>query len=345
MVNKAVVVTVGGGVSSDAIRVLRAVDELDVVLNPQLAPDGGALVGHKNAVPVALLHRTRVNSATAHQIVHDTAEGTPTLVTATEMTARARDLLAGAGVGTVDAQGNVCLGLPGLVMRVATNRKPARRPRPTRLRGQAGVVAQALLLEPGRDWHVIHLAEVCGVSPALVSRVLARLDREQVLESRGAGPHKTRRVTNRTALLDLWDEEQAPPETSQWAFMLAQTSAGLIAQLADGLAAGGVEHALTGAAAAADVAPFLSNTLVAQVWIAHGADPVTVCTQISARPVDSGPNVVLLQERGDAPLAFREARSGGGYRANVLRVYADLAHDSRRGTEQRDHLRSQAIGY
>ena len=129
------------------------------------------------------------------------------------------------------------------------------------------------------------------------------------------------------------------------AFKLAQTPSELITSVTDGLAGCGVAHALTGAAAAASTAPHLTNVLVVYAWIADDADPVAVCDQIGATPVASGPNVVLLQERSDAALAFRGHLNGGAYRANRFRVYADLGDDPRRGEEQREELRCVAIGF
>ena len=347
VVNKPVAVTVGAEVDSAAVRTLRSVTELSVTADPLLGPAGGALVGRSGEeVAVSLLHRARVTSAVAHQIVQEARPGdAPMVVTASEITATAREILAAAGVGSIDAQGNACLDLPGLVMRVITTRRPRRAPGPVRLSGKAGVVAQALLLAPDHWWRVTELAGVAGVSTGLTHRVLARLETEGVVAADGAGPRKTRRVRCPAALLDLWDEEHTDRPSRQTAFMLAQTSGDVITAVCDGLERCGVQHALTGAAAAYGIAPFVTNVLVVEAWIADSADPVEVCEMIGARPVDSGPNVVLLQERGDAALAFNEPRSGGGRRANLFRVYADLGRDPRRGVEQRNHLRCETIGF
>ena len=78
---------------------------------------------------------------------------------------------------------------------------------PVRLTGRAGVAAQALLRAPQRPWKVNDLAEEAAISTTLAHRVLARLERENLVAAEGAGPHRIRHLTNPTALLDLWAEE------------------------------------------------------------------------------------------------------------------------------------------
>ena len=126
--------------------------------------------------------------------------------------------------------------------------------------------------------------------------------------------------------------------------MLAQTSDLLINDLCSGLEAAAIDYALTGAAAATRIAPYISNVLVAEVWLASTIDVNEVCSRIEAMPVDSGPNVMFLQMRNDAPLAFR-TRAGDAWTTNVFRLYVDLLRDPQRGQEQAEHLRREAIGF
>src|SRR3972149_5966128 len=72
-----------------------------------------------------------------------------------------------------------------------------------RLKGKAGVVAQALLLHQDRAWQVKKLAEEARVSGGLAHRVLARLETEGIVAAQGTGPKRVRRITDPTALLDL----------------------------------------------------------------------------------------------------------------------------------------------
>ena len=344
--NKAITVNYGLGLEAEAIRVLRSIPELEVTVAQGGDCRTDATVRYADTeVPVAVEVKTRLSSAAAHLIAHQARGRTmPTVVVAGESTARAREILTEAGVGLVDGLGNVRLELPGLLVRIAS-KKPVRRATvPVRLSGKSGLVAQAMLCDVDRSWQVGDLKQRCGVSIGLVHRVLLRLEGEGVVEAHGAGPAKTRRLSNPAALLDLWAEEQIDLPTRQRVFMLAQTTDQLIGSLSEGLEAAGVDYALTGAAGAARLAPFVTSVAVTDVWLESTADPSVVCARLGATPVDSGPNVVFLQERDDGPLAFR-TQIEGLWTSNVFRLYLDTRRDRRRGLEQSDHLRREVIGF
>lgn len=346
MVNNYAEVSIGEEFERRALRVLRNIPELKPVVSLKRKLSADAVVRYSGIeAPVAIEFKTRVSSAAAHQIAHQAQRlDIPMVVITEEITGTARKILDEAGIGSVDGLGNVHLALPGLLMKVTGTKRPPRPPANTRLSGKSGLVAQAMLLEVERSWSVSELAKLCRMSPALVHRVLRRLEGEGVVTSHGAGPSKTRRLTNPTALLDLWAEEQREPRWRQPAFMLAQTNDQLINALCDGLEASAADYALTGAAAATRVAPFVSVVTVTDVWLESSADATEVCAQIGAKPVESGPNVVFLQEHDDGPLMFR-TREDGVWTANVFRLYVDLRRDPRRGREQSDYLRQERIGF
>ncbi|WP_428114722.1 hypothetical protein [Candidatus Poriferisodalis sp.] len=118
----------------------------------------------------------------------------------------------------------------------------------------------------------------------------------------------------------------------------------LVDEICDGLERTGTEYALTGTAAVARISPLLTNVPVVEVWLNATADPDAVCESLQAQPVESGPNLVILQERNDAPLAFR-TRQRDKWIANVFRLYVDVRRDPQRGREQADHLRREVIGF
>lgn len=346
MSNNLVRVNLGRDFERQALRVLRAIPDLQPAISRDRQLPADAVVNYAGIeTPVAIECKVRVSSAAAHQIVHKAQQlEMPLVVIAEEMTDTAREILDRAGIGSVDGLGNVRLALPGLIMRVTGTKRRPRSVASARLSGKSGLVAQALLLSVEESWSVSELAKRCRVSPGLVHRVLQRLEHEGLVTAQGTGPSKTRRLSNPTALLDLWGEEQRDPPWRQPAFMLAQTHDHLITSLCAGLEAAAVDYALTGAAAARKVAPFVTNVLVVHVWVAATVDPIEVCGQIGATPVESGPNVVLLQERDNTPLAFR-TRTDGEWLANVFRLYSDLQRDPRRGQEQGEHLRSEVIQF
>ena len=330
-----------------ASRVLTAVPGLAVTAE-EIGPDGGvdAVLEYAGSVArVAVQVKSRASAATAWQLVHDAAArtGTPILLIAGEATADARRILREHGIGVVDGLGNAHLELPGLLVHLE-GRKPRRQARPVRLAGKAGVVAQALLLDPMRAWQVQELAKRAVVSVGLAHRVLARLERDGLVAAEGAGSRRIRRVADPAALLDLWAEEDSYRPERTPAYILAQGPRQLTIELGRNLDAHGIDYAVTGAAAARLVAPLATAVPVAEVWVTAGAVAGRLPEAAGGEAVDSGYNVVFLQARDDTPLAFRE-QSGGLWVASWFRLYADLRRDPRRGSEQAAHLRQEVIGF
>jgi hypothetical protein len=289
------------------------------------------------------------NAATAWQLAEyaKALPGRPLLLIATETTAEARAILGEQGIGLVDGLGNAHIELPGLLFHLEGRRRPRRaggEPTPTRLSGKAGVAAQALLLDPPRAWHVADLAHEARVSTGLAHRVMARLEAEAVMASEGAGPNRVRHLTNPTALLDLWAEENVDYPVRTLGHLLAQTPQQLIEKLRSNLDASGISYALTGAGAASVVAPFVTAVPVVELWAEATAAPDELCEAAGVERVAEGHNVVFLQGKDDGPLAFRE-KTNGAWVANRFRLYNDLRRDPRRGREQADHLREEVIGF
>lgn len=344
-------VNIGGAFEAEALRILRQIPGLSVVAEPA-APERGidAIVRFAgNGTPVAVEFKRRANAATAWQLAHlaQARPETPLLLIAGETTAEARAILEEQGIAVVDGLGNAHIELPGLLFHLEGRGRPrgvGATPTRTRLRGKAGIVAQALLLHAERTWHVKELAGEAQVSPALAHRVVTRLEGEGIVAADGTGPNRVRRVTNPTALLDLWAEESVERLTRTLAYLLAQTPQQLIKELGGNLGRGGIDYALTGAAAGSLVAPFITAVPVVDVWVKATAAPEELCEAAGADAVAEGQNVVFIQAKDDAPLAFRE-EIRGLWVANRFRLYADLRRDPRRGREQADHLRREVIGF
>ena len=333
---------------AEALRILRAIPGLNVVVEPaDLGRGIDALVMFAGTeAPVAIEFKSRANAATAWHLVNvaQYRGELPLVLIAGDTTADARRILAEHGIGFIDGLGNAQLELPGLLVCIAGTGRPARAPAPSRLAGKAGLVAQALLLDHSRAWRIKDLAERTAVSNGLVHRVLARLEEEGVICTTGAGPRRTRHVTDPAALLDLWAEENVDKPVRTRGYLLAQTSQQIMDQLGEGLDGARIDYALTGAAAASVIAPFLTTVTVTEVWAAAATDTQELFDHTSATPVIEGHNVEFLQAGTDAPLAFRQ-QSGHLWIANPFRLYADLRRDKRRGVEQAGHLRREVIGF
>ncbi len=339
-----------GRLEGEALRILRQVPGLEVVAEPRRK-------GHEidaiarfagTQVKMAVEFKTHVNPATAWHLVNR-AKGhpnTPLLVIAGDTTKEARAILSEHGVALIDGVGNARVELPGLLIHRDTPDREGRRAQTryrTRLHGKAGVAVQALLIDPRRPWRVKDLAKTATVSPAFAHRLLVRLENEKVVVARGRGPNRVRHVANPTALLDLWAEESIEKPRRLNAYMLAQTPRKLVEALATRLEEAGIDYAITGAAAANLLAPFVTAIPVVDVWVTDVAAPADLLTATGADDVPSGHNVAFLQVRADTALAFRE-RTEGVWLANRFRLYADLRRDPRRGRDQADHFRREVIG-
>jgi hypothetical protein len=336
-----------GPFEAETLRILREIPGLAVIAEPGVADRGvEATLGFAGGrTRVAVEIKQRANAATAWQLVHEAAArpNTPLLLIAEETTAEARAILEEHGIAVIDRLGNAHIELPGLLFHLE-GRPSRQHARPTRLIGKAGLVAQALLLHPARAWQVQHLAKEAGVSLGLAHRVLARLEAEGIITAEGKGRQRVRRVTNPTALLDLWAEENVERLTRTLGHLLAQTPQQLIKGLGGNLGRRGIDYALTGAAAGSLVAPFITAVPVVDVWVTATAAPEELYDGAKADPVTEGQNVVFLQAKDDTPLAFRE-RIKDLWVVNRFRLYADLRRDPRRGREQADHLRREVIGF
>ncbi len=350
VVKKDPLVKIEGRFTAEALRILRAIPGIDVdVIAKPAGLDRGvdALVRFAGTEEhVAIEFKTRANAATAWQLVNVARHRPelPLVLIAAETTADARRILSEHDIAFIDGLGNVHIELPGLLFHVMGTGRPTRTPAPSRLSGKAGLVAQALLLDPERAWRIKDLVEQTAVSSGLTHRVLARLEVEGIVSTKGAGPHRTRHVTDPAALLDLWTEENVDQPVRTRGYLLAQTPRQLITGLGERLDGAGIDYALTGSAAASIVAPFVTTITVTEVWVAAATDPREFFERTPVTPVTEGHNVTFLQAGTDAPLAFRQ-RSGGLWIVNRFRLYADLRRDMRRGVEQADHLRREVIGF
>ncbi|MGH7813779.1 MAG: hypothetical protein ACREQI_07215 [Candidatus Binataceae bacterium] len=351
--NQQPTVKIKGYLEADALRILRDTPGITVIAGgPKRGADHRAdavvrFAGKRANVTVEV--KRRANAATAWQLVHRAKAhpATPLLVVAGDTTTEARQILQDHGVAVVDGLGNAHIALPGLLLHVEGRRPPRATTTggpPMRLSGKAGVAAQALLLNPNRTWQVHDLAKEARISVGLAHRVLARLETEGILAAEGKGPNRMRRVTNPTALLDLYAEENVAPPIQTQGFLLAQTPTELIDRLATNLGRGGIEYAVTGAAAASVVAPFVTAIPVVKVWVTAKVAAEELHKGSQAKAVTNGANVVFLQRKGDAPLVLRE-RTKNLRLVNRFQLYADLLRDPQRGREQADHLRREVIKF
>ena len=353
-VKNAEFVKIEGSFGPEALRILRDVPGVTVeaLRRGDRGRQADAVVRFAGAAePVAVEVKRHANAATAWQLVQR-ARAVPEgrlLLVAGDSTAEAREILERHGVGVVDGRGNAHMELAGLLLHLEGQRRKRgdapRTPAAARLMGKAGVAAQALLLAPDREWHVQDLAEEAHISVGLAHRVLTRLEAERLVVAEGAGPKRVRRVIDPTALLDLWAEESRDRGVHRVrAYRLARDPRALVDAVSASLDGAGIEHAVTGAAAATRIAPFVTAVPIAEVWVSSTASPDDIAAATGAEVTDTGHNLVFAQTNGDEPLVFRRTVEGL-WTVNPFRLFHDLRNDPRRGREQAEALRREVIGF
>jgi hypothetical protein len=240
----------------------------------------------------------------------------------------------------LDLSGNVDLRAPGLRIRV--DGRPNRFASPgrpsTAFSPKASRIARALLAYPGNTWRQHELASYTGLSSGYVSKVVARLTEDDLLDARPDGSVVAKSAS---VLLDAWAQVyrferhtlaqhhaigRSGPE-------VAHRVGAALKRLAPG------EWACTGLAAAWCMQPFAEHRL-STFYVEHMPE---MPEDFGLRPVSKGGNVWLVvpNDRG----VFSGTKTFDGLCCvTAAQVYLDLAAHPERSDEAAAHLRPLAIG-
>jgi hypothetical protein len=255
----------------------------------------------------------------------------PLVVVAPYLSEATREKLIQSDLGYVDLTGNVriVLGRPGLFIETeGATTEPNRRERPARsLRGaKAGRIVRALV-----DWKrppgVREMATLTDIDPGYVSRVLAYLDSQALVERVGRGRLES---VDWPALLRRWAEDA--PLDSRGDVVTCLAPRGLDA-LVKRLADSDERYAITGGLAAAAYAP-LAPTRLGIIWM-EGAEDAT--ERLALRPADRGANVMLLDPRDESVFEGVVRRKRASYAA-ASQTAADLLTSPGRGPAEGEEL-------
>ncbi|MDP3723907.1 MAG: type IV toxin-antitoxin system AbiEi family antitoxin [Candidatus Omnitrophota bacterium] len=171
---------------------------------------------------------------------------------------------------------------------------------------------------------------------------------------RSASPNETERtgarwrgrlrLTQPARLLDAWRERYVPARTSMAYYSFARPPEQLIAQVAEAAARERLRYALTSFAASSLLAPFVRGIGTVQ-WYVHARDDVERWVKaLDLRPVESGPNVILLIAE-DPAIFYRTQVVQGATLVGTIQLYLDLLQEPSRGVEQAQFLRRERIGF
>ena len=246
------------------------------------------------------------------------------MVVAPYLSPLVRERLVEAGLGFVDLTGNVRIALssPGLFIEASgADVNPVRSARPSRsLRGgKAGRIVRALVDREDPSG-VRALAAITGVNPGYVSRIVAFLDDQALIERSGRGRIVS---VDWPRLLERWSQDA--PLSSRGPRTMCLEPRGL-AELTLRLGTSSLRYAVTGTLAVSELAPVTAAHLaVVYVDDAHAA-----VSAFGLRIAERGANVMLIEPEDEWVFEGRALRNGL-IAVAVSQAVADLLTSPGRG--------------
>jgi hypothetical protein len=251
---------------------------------------------HGGSVRVALLIRDALQPADVPQLAEayrDSNNAKAFLVVAPWLSSRTRELLAAQGVSHLDLTGNARLNFTTPAVFIETqgadhNPTPRERSR-ARVHGPKAGRLVRYLLDTEPPFGVREIADLAGLNPGYVSRLLDSLEREAIVSRSPRGRVESVEIA---ALARRWSENYDLIRSNRSRRFIAP--GGLHAAL-DDLVRVTSEYAVTGSFAAARLRPIAPPSLLCLFT----RDPDDVIRRLGLIPSDRGANVVLLEPFDD----------------------------------------------
>ncbi len=277
----------------------------------------------------------------ARELIAD-KKSPPDVAVARRMSPGAREALSTAGIGWVDETGAAEIALDSLIVS-RSGRPPENVDNPPHWTPSVLAAAEALFC--GKQATVEAIREATGLSAGGSSNALRTLADLGLLRSATRrGRDSARQMTDPGRLLDEYAAAAASMTTA-----VRLDAGGAWRDLDEGLRKVGrlwksakVAWAVTGAAAASVLAPYLTRISIAEVYVdaATIAELESVAAKADLKPIEGG-RVIL---RPFPTVATRKLMSekNGLLHAPWPRVYADLRVSGVRGEDAAEHLRDMA---
>lgn len=266
-------------------------------------------------------------------------DGAIPLVVVPHMGEVGRSLCAERGIAWLDLSGNAVIVAPGLHIRVEgqPNRFKRRgRPR-SAFAPKSSRIARWLLMHPESALTQRELAEATGVDEGFTSRIVATLERDDLVGRDEAG-----RVVVRDpdVLLEAWRADYDFEHDIVRGHIPARSGDELLRELCTALEAAAVEHAATGLAGAWVLTHFAGFRLVT-VFV-RAMPPNEVLGRLGFREEPRGANVWLVVPRDDG--VFQGAETRDGVRCvHPVQVYLDLKGHPERAAEAAEKVRAEYL--
>lgn len=245
-------------------------------------------------------------------------------------------------LGFLDLSGNCYLNLGTVLIEKEGKRnvRPSTRPLRSLFAPRATRVVRALLTDAARSWRLEELARAAEVSLGHAHNVVKRL-----AELAWAERDETQRIrlAKPADLLEHWCESYRYRQNEIASYSVpARPSRQFMAEVARAASQAGQRYAFTLNAGMSLVAPFLRLPVI-HVYVE--GDPAVVAAALGARPAAEADGVLHLLVPCDVGVFHGTIEKGGLKVVCLPQLYADLMHYERRGPEQAEHLRREAMGY
>jgi hypothetical protein len=269
------------------------------------------------------------------------------LVVATSLPRSLRRELAERRISYADARGHIHLRASGLFLYVDVPTEAAKAPPSGRTSGigLVGIRAvQVLVTTPDRDWTVAELATESDVSSGEAHKVLTLLEREGLIEARGQGPAKRRRVRDPGSILDWLATQPRARRVYRHltCSLYARTPADLARRVSRSLDAAEIPHAFTASLAAMLLSSGPTSVPRSVLRVDPNRSLEEVAAALGAEVTERGANLTLWSDDGLVGTHGR-IRHEDTWLAPPARVYLDLLAD-RRGSDAAAHFREVALG-
>jgi Transcriptional regulator, AbiEi antitoxin, Type IV TA system len=273
--------------------------------------------------------------------LRDRVPGGYPLVTAPYISPQSAALIRQNGCGYLDLSGNCYLAFDNVLIEKEgkPNTRPAKRPLKALFAPRATRVVRALLVERDRSWRLEELGRAAQVSLGHVHNVVKRLEELEWVERSAAGRFRLHKPGD---LLDAWRDEYTYQANPMAAFVApVGDKRRLMESLARQASVLGVTYAFTLHAGASLVAP---QVRVPTVHCYIGGDAEPLVRALGLQSVE-GEGTIYLLTPYDQGVFYAPLTKGGLRVVSLPQLYVDLYHHERRGREQADKLRRDAMGF
>jgi hypothetical protein len=246
------------------------------------------------------------------------------------------------GLGYIDLSGNCHIALENVLIEKEGKRniRPSTRPLRSLFAPRATRVVRVLLADPARAWRLEELAKAATVSLGHSHNVVKRLE-----DLAWAEHDENQRIhlTKPSDVLDAWTDSYTYRENEIASYFAPERiTRKFLGEVAHAAVAAGRRYGFTLNAGLSLVAP---QVRIPTIHCYLEGDPAPVASALGLRPSAEADGMLHLLTPYDPGVFYGLLEKGGLKIVSLPQLYADLAHYERRGAEQAEHLRREAMSY